>query len=130
MKEKDRDKFIEAMTKDVEDQTRNGNFSLVKRNLVPKDKTILKAVWQMRRKRDIRTREIKKYMARLNIDGSRMIHGVNYNETYAPVAQWTTIIILLVMGWYWGYIIKMMDFKGAYLHAKRPENVPIYLKPT
>ena len=72
MKQPDKNEFLKAMTKEVEDQTRNGNFSIVTRESVPKGKTILNAVWQMRRKRNIKTRQIKKYKARLNIDGSRM----------------------------------------------------------
>ena len=31
--------------------------------------------------------------------------------------------------WLYAFDIYMLDFKGAYLHAKRPPNMPIYLKP-
>ena len=51
----------------------------------------------MKRKRDIKTRLIKKYKARLNIDGSRMKHGVHYDQTYAPVANWNSIRTMLIM---------------------------------
>ena len=51
----------------------------------------------MRRKRDIRTSEIKKYKARLNLDGSKMIKGIDYESTYAPVATWNAIRILLAL---------------------------------
>ena len=95
MKERDRNHFIEAMKKEVNDQKENGNFVIVKRDQIPANKTILKSVWQMRRKRDIKTREIKKYKARLNIDGSQMRKGIDYEETYAPVAKWSTIRLIL-----------------------------------
>ena len=95
MKQQDKAEFIKAMSKEVQDQTENGNFSIVDRKSVPKDKTILKAVWQMRRKRDIKTQEIKKYKARLNIDGSKMTKGIDYNDTYAPLATWRTIRLIL-----------------------------------
>lgn len=55
-----------------------------------------------------------------------------YGDTYASVAQWTTIVIMLVIGWLYAFDIFILDFKGiltAYLHAKRPPNMPIYLKP-
>ena len=51
----------------------------------------------MRRKRDIRTGEVRKYKARLNLDGSRMIKGKDYDLTYAPVATWNAIRLLLTM---------------------------------
>jgi hypothetical protein len=50
MKEPDRDKFIQAMEKEWNDQSKNGNFTIMLRLQVSKDKTILPAVWQMRRK--------------------------------------------------------------------------------
>jgi hypothetical protein len=51
----------------------------------------------MRRKRDARTGRIKKYKARLNIDGSRMKYGEHYNKTYSPVASWNSVRMLLTM---------------------------------
>ena len=50
-----------------------------------------------------------------------------YHETFAPVARVTTIMILLIFGWTNQMDIKLLDFKGAYLHAKRPNDTPVYL---
>ena len=55
LKQPDKSKFIDAMKKEVEDQMQNGNYTVVERSKVPADKTILPAVWQMRRKRDIKS---------------------------------------------------------------------------
>ena len=55
MKEKDRNQFILTLKKEVEDQMANGNYTIVHIKEVPKGKTILPAVWQMRRKRNIKT---------------------------------------------------------------------------
>ena len=60
MKEPYRSNFLTAMLQEVTDQVKNENFTVVKRNQVPKDSTILPCVWQMRQKRDIITRKIKK----------------------------------------------------------------------
>ena len=70
---------------------------VVKRELVPKGKSVLKVVWQMRQKRDIKDRAIKKYKAQLNIDGSTMIRGIDYNKMYTPVALWKAIRMLLML---------------------------------
>ena len=51
----------------------------------------------MKRKRDIKTRKVKKYKARLNVDVSRMRYGVDYEETYAPVASWRAIRMILAL---------------------------------
>ena len=51
-----------------------------------------------------------------------------YEEKYAPVARITSIMILLVIGWMNEMDIRLLDFKGAYLHAQRPESTPVYLE--
>ena len=117
MRERDRDKFIEAMRKEVQDQKNNGNFVIVEKSQVPKDKTILKSVWQMRRKRDIKTRAVKKYKARLNIDGSRMRKGVDYDDTYAPVAKWSTIRLILSMAAVHKWHTRQLDYVLAFPQA-------------
>jgi hypothetical protein len=87
MRAPDRQKFIQAMEKDVGFQMANGNYTIVRRKDVPKDHTIFRAVWQMKRKRDIKTRDVKKWKARLNLDESSMTKGKHYEQTYAPVAR-------------------------------------------
>jgi len=54
----------------------------------------LPAVWALRRKRKMSDRSVTKYKARLNIDGSRQIKGVHYQESWAPVATWSTIRLM------------------------------------
>ena len=126
LKEKDKDKFLDAMEKEVRDQLNNGNFTIMHKDDVPSDKTILPAVWQMKRKRDIRSREIKKYKARLNIDGSRMKKGVHYDQTYAPVASWNSIRILLAMVAMKGWYTKQIDYVLAFPQA--PVEKEIYMR--
>jgi len=95
---------MDAIAKEVQDQMGNGNFTVTPRSAVPKGATVLPSVWQMKRKRDIKTRQVKKWKARLNINGSRMKEGVHYNETYAPVASRNSIRTLLTLsavhGWH------------------------------
>jgi hypothetical protein len=64
---------------------------LISIDQVPKDATLLSSVWQMKRKRKPSTGEISKYKARMNVDGSKMVKGIHYEETYAPVVAWATI---------------------------------------
>ena len=45
LKQQDKEKFIDAMKKEVEDQMKNGNFTVVERKTVPQGKYILSAVW-------------------------------------------------------------------------------------
>ena len=77
LKELDRAQFIKAMLNEVSDQKGNVNFLIISKSEVPKDVKILPAVWQMKRKRDINSRKVNKWKARLNIDGLRTTKGVH-----------------------------------------------------
>jgi hypothetical protein len=96
-KQPDWSEFEEAMQMEIEQQVNLGIYEIVETSTVPEGATILNAVWQLRRKRDARTGAIKKYKARCNIDGSKMKQGEHYEETYAPVAGWTAIRLLLAL---------------------------------
>ena len=93
---------------------------------MPRSATVLPAVWQMRRKRDIKTGTIKKYKARLNIDGSRMQKGIHYDQSYAPVASWNSIRLLLTMTAVHGWHTKQLDYVAAFPQA--PVERELYMK--
>ena len=63
MRQPDRDQFSEAMQKEYDSRLHEKVYSLERKSNVPKDGTILPTIWQLRRKRDIKTRAIKKYKA-------------------------------------------------------------------
>ena len=126
MEQPDKAEFRKAMRKEWDDQINNGNFSIVHRSSVPEGALILPAVWQMKRKRDIKTRQVKKYKARLNIDGSRMQHGKHYDQSYAPVASWNSIRTLLIVAALFGWCTRQIDYVLAFPQA--PVGREVYMK--
>ena len=126
MEQPDKAEFRKAMRKEWDDQINNGNFSIVHRSTVPEGALILPAVWQMKRKRDIKTRQVKKYKARLNIDGSRMQHGKHYDQSYAPVASWNSIRTLLIVAALFGWCTRQIDYVLAFPQA--PVGREVYMK--
>jgi Reverse transcriptase (RNA-dependent DNA polymerase) len=117
MKEPDREQFKEAMIKEVKDQIDNGNFVVVKRSTVLKDEPVMPTMWQMKRKRDIKMREVKKWKARLNIDGSKMVQGVHYEESYSPVATWNSIRTMLILVAQYQWHTVQIDYVLAFPQA-------------
>ena len=126
MKAPDRDKFLLAMQKEIDDQMKHGNFTLMLRSDVPLGEIILPAVWQCKRKRDILTRLIKRYKARLNVDGSKTIKGIHYEQTYSPVASWNSIRLLLTMTAVHNWHTKQLDYVQAY--AQAPIEKTLYMQ--
>jgi hypothetical protein len=126
MKEPDKADFVKVMQKEVQDQIDNGNYSILHQSELPKGAMVLPAVWQMKRNRNIMTREVKKWKACLNIDGSRMKKGIHYTETYAPVATWNSIRLLLTLTAVHGWHTKTMDYVLVYTQA--PAEKDLYMK--
>jgi hypothetical protein len=71
----------------------------------------------MKRKRRIKTREVYKWKARLNVHGGMQTHGVNYWDTYAPVVTWPTIRLILILSLLFGWYTAQVDFVLAYPQA-------------
>jgi hypothetical protein len=83
LKQPDRKQFVEAMIKEITAHTEGDQ--------VPAGHHVLPAVWAMHRKRRIDTQEVYKWKARINIHGGKQTKGLNYWDTYAPVATWSSI---------------------------------------
>jgi len=117
MRKPDREMFKEAIRKECEDHFRESNYRLVSIDQVPKDATLLSSIWQMKRKRKPSTGEISKYKARMNVDGSKMIKGIHYEETYAPVVAWATIRFFLTLAVINNWHTRQLDFLLAFTQA-------------
>jgi hypothetical protein len=120
MKEPDAPQFKASMVKEVHDHTNRKHWVLINRTAVPRGETILPAVWAMKRKRSITTREIYKWKSRLNIGGHKMIAGKHYGETYAPSLSWATIRQFLILSILHGWHTRQIDFVLAYPQADIP----------
>jgi hypothetical protein len=94
-----------------------GNYEIVNRSSVPHGVKILPAVWALKRKRDLRTGDIKKWKARLNIDGSKMEQGIHYDKKYAPVASWSAIRLILAITATFQWHTIQLDYVMAYSQA-------------
>ena len=68
---------------------------------------------------------MEKYKARFVARGFSQIEGINYEETFAPVARyssiWTIVALSAQMGWH----IHQMDVKTAFLNRVIEEEVYI-----
>jgi len=91
MQQPDREQFLHAMNQEVNGHVKNKNFSIFPRLSVPEGAPVLPSVWAMKQKRRINTREVYKWKARLNVDGSKQVAGQDYGQTYALMASWSSI---------------------------------------
>ena len=97
MKVNDRKAILFAMIKEVTDQINNENFLLIRREEILEGSTLLPGAWQMKRNRNIKTLQIKRWKSRLNVDGSRMKKEIQYYKVYSQVEGCPSIRIILIL---------------------------------
>ncbi|KAK8980873.1 hypothetical protein V6N11_048003 [Hibiscus sabdariffa] len=78
--------------------------------------------WVFKKKTDM-DGNVQTYKGRLVAKGFQQIHGVDYDETFSPVAMFKSIRILLAVAVFHDYEIWQMDVKTAFLNGKLEEDV-------
>ena len=124
MQQDDRDDFIQAMIKELQDHHDNGHWELIERKKIGKASTI-KAIWSFKRKRRP-DGSILKHKARLCAHGRMQIHGENFWDTYAPVVQWISIRMMLTLSVIHQMYTTSIDFTLAFPQADT--DVTIYME--
>jgi hypothetical protein len=64
---------------------------------------------------------VSKYKARLVTKGYAQTYGIDYEETYSPVAKMTTIRTIIAMATPKGCSLHQMDVKNVFLHGDLQE---------
>jgi hypothetical protein len=77
---------------------------------------VLPSTWAFKCKR-IPDGDIKKLKSRFVARGDKQIEGVDYFDTYAPVINWQTVRLLLILSVILGLSTKQVDYTAAFLHA-------------
>lgn len=122
LQQPDKNEFILAMMKEVQDHENRSHWHLVPRSSLPTDKKTILSIWSFKRKRFPDGR-IMKYKARLCAHGGMQQWGVDYWETYAPVVNWLCVRALLILSVIHGYHSRSIDFVLAFPQAKLEEDV-------
>ncbi|GJW80874.1 retrotransposon protein, putative, ty1-copia subclass [Tanacetum coccineum] len=90
-------------------------------DLPPNCKTV-RSKWLFKKKTDM-DGNIHAYNARLVANGFTQTYGVDYEETFSPVADIKAIRILIAIAAYYDYEIWQMDVKTAFLNGRLNEDV-------
>ncbi|GJZ16120.1 retrovirus-related pol polyprotein from transposon TNT 1-94 [Tanacetum coccineum] len=118
-------RWVDAIQDELNQFARNKVWILVP---APYGKTIIGSKWVFRNKRD-EIGIVIKNKARLIAQGYNQQEGIDYDETFAPVARLEAIRIFLAFATYMNFIVYQMDVKSAFLNGKLKEEVYVKQPP-
>ncbi|GJS71648.1 retrotransposon protein, putative, ty1-copia subclass [Tanacetum coccineum] len=113
------DKWLNAMNVKMQSMKDNEVWDLV--DLPPNGKTV-GSKWLFKKKTDM-DGAVHTFKARLVAKGFTQTYGVDYEETFSPVADIRAIRILIAIAAYYDYEIWQMDVKTAFLNGHLSEEV-------
>jgi hypothetical protein len=118
----DANKFVEAQRPEIDGLMDINTSEFIPNIDLPPPTLYLDLIWTYRRKRRPGG-SLKKYKARLCMNGSRQIQGIDYMESFAPVIQWSTIRMVNTLASMHNLKCKQIDFTQAFPQAKLKEDI-------
>jgi hypothetical protein len=109
-------RWKEAMQTEIQALERNDAWSM---QHLPPGKKALGCKWVYR----------IKYKARLVVLGNHQVEGINYTETFAPVAKMVTVRTVLAVAAAKAWELHQMDVHNAFLHGDLHEEIFMKMPP-
>jgi hypothetical protein len=117
--------WVVAMQKELNNFMRNEVWHLVPRP----NQNVVGTKWVFHNKQDEHG-VVTRNKARLVAKGYSQVEGLDFDETYAPVARLESIHILLAYATYHGFKLYQMDVKSAFLNGPIKEEVYVEQPPS
>ena len=119
MESSDAEDWKAACDSEIESLDKNKTWEVVP---LPKERKAIGCRWVFRVKEN-QDGIIERYKARLVAKGFSQKYGIDYEETFAPVAKFTSIRIVLSMAAKYGLTLHQMDVKTAFLNGILDEEI-------
>jgi hypothetical protein len=112
-------KWDNAMDEEMATLDANVTWELV---ALPKDKKTIGCKWVYKVKHNVNG-SVNRYKARLVAKGYAQTYGIDYEETYSPIAKMTTIRAIIVMAVTKRWSLHQMDVMNVFRHGDLHEEM-------
>ena len=109
-----KEEYWQAAVKEIETLESMDAWEIVDRT---NDINVIPSIWAFKLKR-FPDGMVKKFKARFCARGDKQLEGIYFFETYAPVVQWTTVRLMLILEILLNLKSKQSDVTAAFLHAQ------------
>lgn len=116
---KENQQWMAAMKEELSMIKKNQTWELVDR---PHDRKVIGVKWVFRTKLNP-DGSVNKHKARLVVKGYAQVFGVDYSDTFAPVARLDTIRLLLALAAQRNWKVFQLDVKSAFLNGFLQEEI-------
>jgi hypothetical protein len=117
--------FVEAQRPEIDGLMDINTFEFIPKINLPTRTRYLNLIWTYRRKQ-LPDGSLKKYKARLCVNDSRQIQGIDYTESFAPVVQGSAIRMVNTLAAIHNLKGKQIDFTQALPQAKLKEDIYLW----
>nr|CAE75905.1 OSJNBa0088I22.18 [Oryza sativa Japonica Group] len=118
-------RWHQAMLEELEALEKNKTWDLVP---FPKGKKVVNCKWVYTVKQNP-DGNVERYKARLVAKGYSQTYGIDYDETFAPVAKISTVRTLISCAANFDWPLHQLDVKNAFLHGDLQEEVYMEIPP-
>jgi hypothetical protein len=112
-----KEQWKEAMMEEHQSIMKNEVWEIVPR---PKEKLVVTSKWVYKIKHAA-DKSVDKYKARFVARGFSQKEGEDYDETFAPVARYTSIRAIISLAAFMGWNLHQMDVKTTFLNGEIEE---------
>lgn len=119
LRSRDASKWDQAMANEMDALIKNQTWELVS---PPDDRKVIDNKWVYKIKGSS-TNEPDLFKARLVVRGFSQVKGLDYEETFSPVARFSSIRTVFSLAAHKSYKIKNFDIKTAFLNGTLKENI-------
>jgi hypothetical protein len=116
---KDHKVWMDAMKEEYDSIMKNETWELTK---LPENKVPIGSKWLFKSKFNV-DGSIDKYKARLVAKGYSQKEGIDYEDTFAPVAKMNTIRLMIAMATKYNWKLHQLDVKSTFLNGELKEEV-------
>lgn len=107
------------MNEEIESILRNDTWDLVE---MPKNKTLIGCKWLFKPKMNA-ARSIEKLKAKIVAKGYSEQEGIDFDDTFEPVAKLNTIRMLIALATKYNWELHQLDVKSAFLNGELKEEI-------
>jgi hypothetical protein len=118
-------KWKAAMIEEMKALEKNNTWKLVK---LPHGKEPVGCKWVYTVKQNPDSK-VERYKARLVAKGYTQTYGIDYDDTFAPVAKMNSVRTLISCAVNLGWDLFQLDVKNAFLHGDLQEEIYMHIPP-